>query len=138
MFISFEGGEGCGKSTQIELLKSYLEAKGRPVLATREPGGTELGKKLRELLLRQENQLDRQTEIYLFAADRCEHVSQVIQPALASGKIVLCDRFSDSTIAYQAGGRQLPEDLVRPDFPARRYAAKRPDPGGKERGGRSL
>jgi len=113
MFITFEGPEGCGKSTHSKRLKSYLEGKGRPVLLTREPGGTQVGKEIRGLLLRPESVLDETTEVYLFAADRSEHVSKIILPALGEGKIVISDRFIDSTIAYQIGGRKLPEDLVR-------------------------
>ena len=83
------------------------------VLLTREPGGTQVGKEIRRLLLRPESVLDEATEVYLFAADRSEHVSKIILPALNEGKIVVSDRFFDSTIAYQIGGRKLPEDLVR-------------------------
>ena len=113
MFITFEGPEGCGKSTHAKRLKSYLEGKGKRVLLTQEPGGTQVGKKIREMLLRPEMILDETTEVYLFAADRSEHVSKIILPALAEGKSVISDRFVDSTIAYQVGGRGLPEDLVR-------------------------
>ncbi len=113
MFITFEGPEGSGKSTHIRRLKSYLEGKGRRVLLTREPGGTQVGKFIREILLNPESVLDETTEVYLFAADRSEHVSKIIQPALAEGKWVISDRFVDSTLAYQIGGRGLPEDLVR-------------------------
>lgn len=113
MFITFEGPEGCGKSTHSTRLKSYLEGKGRRVLLTREPGGTQVGKAIRALLLDPASILDDTTEIYLFAADRSEHVSKIIRPALAEGKTVISDRYVDSTIAYQIGGRRLPEDLVR-------------------------
>jgi len=113
MFITFEGPEGSGKSTQAEQLKVYLEGKGQEVLLTREPGGTHLGKNLRELLLNPNNSLDAMTESFLFAADRSEHVNKVIKPALAEGKIVISDRYLDSTIAYQIGGRRLPEDFIR-------------------------
>lgn len=113
MFITFEGPEGCGKSTHSKRLKSYLEGKGLRVLLTREPGGTQVGKAIREMLLRPESVLDETTEVYLFAADRSEHVSKIILPALSEEKIVISDRFIDSTIAYQIGGRKLPEDLVR-------------------------
>lgn len=113
MFITFEGPEGCGKTTHSKRLKSYLENKGQHVLLTQEPGGTQVGKEIRGLLLRPESVLDGTTEVYLFAADRSEHVSKIIQPALDEGKTVICDRFIDSTIAYQIGGRGLPEDLVR-------------------------
>jgi len=113
MFITFEGPEGSGKSTHIKRLKSYLEGKGERVLLTREPGGTQVGRLIREILLNPESVLDETTEVYLFAADRSEHVSKIIQPALAEGKWVISDRFVDSTLAYQIGGRGLPEDLVR-------------------------
>ncbi len=112
MFITFEGPEGCGKSTHAKKLKSFLEGKGYQVLLTQEPGGTQVGKHIRELLLDPQNVLDEKTEIYLFAADRSEHVSKVIKPALAAGKIVISDRYTDSTLAYQIGGRKLPKDLV--------------------------
>ena len=113
MFITFEGPEGCGKTTHSKRLKSYLEGKGLAVLLTQEPGGTLVGKQIRELLLNPENVLEEDTEIYLFAADRSEHVKKVILPALKENKVVISDRFTDSTLAYQVGGRKLPEDLVR-------------------------
>lgn len=113
MFITFEGPEGCGKSTHSKGLKNYLEGKGHKVILTQEPGGTQTGKHIRALLLDPESVLDETTEVYLFAADRSEHVTKVIEPAISSGKIVISDRFIDSTLAYQVGGRGLPEDLVR-------------------------
>lgn len=113
MFITFEGPEGCGKSTHSKRLKSYIEGKGLRVLLTFEPGGTQVGKEIRSLLLKPESVLDETTEVYLFAADRSEHVSKIILPALNEDKIVISDRFIDSTLAYQIGGRRLPEDLVR-------------------------
>jgi dTMP kinase len=113
MFITLEGPEGCGKSTQAKKLKNYLENQGHSVLLTIEPGGTQVGKKIRELLLDPESVLDDTTEVYLFAADRSEHVSKIIKPALSDGKIAISDRYIDSTLAYQIGGRGLPEDLVR-------------------------
>ncbi|MFA4858427.1 MAG: dTMP kinase [Candidatus Margulisiibacteriota bacterium] len=116
MFITFEGCEGCGKSTQIGLLAKYLESQGLAVVTTREPGGTVFGQTLREILLADRpsagGPASREAELFLFAADRAEHVATIIQPALSSGKIVLCDRYLDSTSAYQIGGRGLPEDLV--------------------------
>lgn len=111
MFITFEGGEGCGKTTHIELLAQFLSSLGHIVLVTKEPGGTELGLELRKILLDKDPEVF--SEIFLFAADRIEHVEKTIKPALNAGKIVLCDRFTDSTLAYQLGGRGLPEDLVR-------------------------
>jgi dTMP kinase len=113
MLITFEGPEGCGKSTHCSRLKSYLESRGYPVIVTREPGGTLVGGEIREMLLHSESAIESLTEAFLFAADRSEHVKKIIQPALAEGKVVIADRFIDSTLAYQAGGRGLPEDLVR-------------------------
>jgi dTMP kinase len=112
MFITFEGGEGSGKSTHAQRLKTYLTEKGYNVLLTREPGGTQVGKGLRELLLEPEVTLEALTEIFLFAADRSEHVGKIIRPALLAGKIVVSDRYIDSTIAYQVGGRGLPREVV--------------------------
>jgi len=113
VFITFEGPEGCGKSTQAKKLKSYLEGNGHKVLLTQEPGGTQVGKHIREILLDPKSVLDETTEVYLFAADRSEHVSKIILPALKEGKVVISDRYVDSTLAYQINGRGLPEDLVR-------------------------
>jgi dTMP kinase len=113
MFITFEGPEGCGKTTHSKKIKSYLENKGHTVLLTQEPGGTLVGREIRNILLKPESVLDETTEVYLFAADRSEHVSKIILPALKEKKIVISDRYIDSTIAYQVGGRKLPEDLVR-------------------------
>jgi len=112
MFITFEGGEGCGKSTHSKLLKKYLAGRGYRVLLTLEPGGTRIGKTMRQMLLKGRNIVSRYAELFLFAADRLEHVEQVIKPALKVGKIVICDRFIDSTTAYQTGGRKLPAKLV--------------------------
>ncbi|MFH1683332.1 MAG: dTMP kinase [Candidatus Margulisiibacteriota bacterium] len=109
----FEGPEGCGKSTHSKKLKNHLESKGHKVLLTQEPGGTQVGKHIREILLNPDSVLDGTTEVYLFAADRSEHVSKIMLPALKEDKIVISDRFVDSTLAYQIGGRGLPEDLVR-------------------------
>ena len=111
MFITFEGGEGCGKTTHIELLASHLKSLGKELIITKEPGGSELGLELRKILLEKDPEIF--SEIFLFAADRVEHVEKVIRPALNEGKIVLCDRYIDSTLAYQLAGRGLPEDLVR-------------------------
>ncbi|MCL2160464.1 MAG: dTMP kinase [Betaproteobacteria bacterium] len=104
-FITFEGVDGAGKSTQITLLAEALRARGHDVLCTREPGGTELGERLRELLLGMEMHLD--TEAMLMFAARREHLAAVIEPALAAGTWVVCDRFTDATYAYQVGGRGL-------------------------------
>lgn len=106
MLITIEGGEGAGKSTLIRSLQAHLHAKGAQTLSTHEPGGTALGQKIRELLL-EEVSIDRQTELFLFLADRSYHVETLIRPALKKGAIVLCDRFYDSTTAYQGAGRGL-------------------------------
>ena len=112
-FITFEGIEGCGKTTQLELLSSKMKSLKVPVLTTREPGGTELGRGLRDILLFSEkDSLDMGTELLLYEADRIQHVKEVISPALEKGINVLCDRFFDSTIAYQVYGRGLDFKLV--------------------------
>lgn len=112
-FITFEGIEGCGKSTQIELLKTYLEKKGLKVLPVREPGGTHLGERVRAILLNSEGDgMAPLTELFLYEACRAELVEKVIAPALKSGLFVICDRFSDSTVAYQGFGRGLSTDIV--------------------------
>jgi dTMP kinase len=105
-FISFEGGDGSGKTTQLRLLADYLTRAGRDCVCTREPGGTNLGKLIRRVLLEVgDDKISPETELCLYLADRAQHVHEVIRPALAAGKIVLCDRFTDSTIAYQGYGR---------------------------------
>jgi dTMP kinase len=112
-FVSFEGGDGTGKSTQILALEKHLTERGRACLVTREPGGTSLGKLLRQVLLQVSDQkIAPNAELYLYLADRAQHVSEVIQPALAEGKIVLCDRFTDSTLAYQGYGRGIDLKLL--------------------------
>tara|TARA_B100001113_G_scaffold209761_1_gene172028 strand:- start:18 stop:614 length:597 start_codon:yes stop_codon:yes gene_type:complete len=113
MFISFEGIEGSGKSTQIEYLKQFFQTRGNDVVVTQEPGGTVFGKLIRQIVLDPKTQFnDSNTELLLFFADRLEHIQTVIQPALNAGKIVLCDRYIDSTWAYQGGGRQLSDIVV--------------------------
>lgn len=113
-FITFEGVEGSGKSTQLKLAAERLSARGRPVLATREPGGTRIGRILRGALLPSAHrELDPVAEWLLFEADRRQHVVQVLRPALERGRFVLCDRFSDATEAYQLVGRRLDARLVR-------------------------
>lgn len=108
LFITFEGVDGCGKSTQLRFLGDYLAQEGYDLLFTREPGGCEIAEKIRSLLLDVENsEMDNKTEALLYAAARAQHISQVIKPALDAGKIVLCDRFIDSSIAYQGVGRGL-------------------------------
>ena len=115
LFIAFEGGEGSGKSTQIKLLKKWLESKGHDVLQTREPGGTDLGKELRDILLSHSTgNISPRAEALLYAADRAHHVHSVIRPALERGEIVLTDRYFDSSIAYQGAGRILePGEVAR-------------------------
>ena len=114
MFITFEGGEGCGKSTQVKRLKAALEREGVEVLLTREPGGTWLSEEIRRLIKDQDTDApcDR-SELLLFLAARAQLVKNVIRPALESGKWVVSDRFSDSTLAYQGYGRGLPLDILR-------------------------
>ncbi|MBI3397672.1 MAG: dTMP kinase [Deltaproteobacteria bacterium] len=107
-FITFEGVEGCGKTTQMEMLKEHLEWKGCQVVATREPGGTELGEKVRNILLNIDvHPLAPWSELLLYSVCRAQLVNEVIKPALKDKKIVLCDRFSDSTIVYQGYARGL-------------------------------
>jgi dTMP kinase len=114
-FITFEGIDGAGKSTHIGFVTDLLKAAGKTVVSSREPGGTALGEKLRELLLHEK--MDLETEALLMFASRREHIAQVIEPALARGDWVLSDRFTDASFAYQGGGRGLPraklEDLER-------------------------
>ena len=107
LFITFEGGDGCGKTTQIKLLDEYLRNKGYKTLLTREPGSKGLGVKLREILLNYDGEVSPVCESFLFLADRAQHVDCIIKPALKEGVIVLCDRHTDSTVAYQGYGRGL-------------------------------
>ena len=108
MFITFEGIEGCGKTTQVNKLKEYFESQGKDVLITLEPGGSRLGKTLRKILLSMESQdLTKEAELFLYLADRAQHVDQVIRPALDQGQVVISDRYADSTIVYQGYGRGL-------------------------------
>lgn len=106
LFITFEGGEGAGKSTLLEEIAKHLLTEGHTILKTREPGGTELGEKIRALLLHK-GKMTPHAELCLFLASRSQHIHEVILPALREGKIVLCDRFNDSTIAYQGAARAL-------------------------------
>lgn len=107
-FITFEGLDGCGKSTQLEKLAAVLHKRGLDVVCTREPGGTAIGDRIRALLLDSQNSsIDPKTELALMFATRAQHVRELIVPALAARKIVLCDRFTDSSEAYQGGGRQM-------------------------------
>jgi len=113
LFISIEGSDGSGKSTQIENIKKFFKDKGIDIIFTREPGGTPIGEKLREIILdRNLKEMSYMTEALLYAAARAQHVSQIIKPALEEGKIVICDRFVDSSIAYQGYGRGLGEPVT--------------------------
>ncbi|TXS91209.1 dTMP kinase [Parahaliea aestuarii] len=114
MFITVEGGEGVGKSTNIDYLQDYLRNHGVELVLTREPGGTALAEQVRELLVQQrEEKFDPLAELLLIFAARAQHIAEVIEPALGAGHWVLCDRFTDATYAYQSGGRGLDPDLVR-------------------------
>ena len=113
LFITFEGTDGCGKTTQIEMLKDYFEKQGRTVLLTREPGAKGLGTKLREILLNYDGEVSPVCESFLFLADRAQHVDTIIKPAVARGEIVLCDRNTDSTVAYQGYGRELDIEQIK-------------------------
>lgn len=113
MFISFEGIDGVGKSTQLEMLQAYLLEKGHTVIRTLEPGGTELGQEIRHLLLHRKGDVAPRAEALLYAADRAHHVATKIRPALARGEIVLTDRFFDSSVAYQGAARDLDVNQVR-------------------------
>ena len=106
LFIAFEGGDGAGKSTQVALLREALEAAGRTVTVTRQPGGTSLGREIRDLVLHGDHVAPR-AEALLFAADKAHHVDQLIRPALDRGEVVLTDRYTDSAVAYQGAGRDL-------------------------------
>lgn len=112
-FITFEGIDGSGKSTQLRLLNNFLRATGCLPLVTREPGGTPVGLRLRAALLDASEEVDPLTELLVFAADRAQHVRRVIRPALASGLIVISDRYADATVAYQGAGRGFAPELIR-------------------------
>ena len=107
LFITFEGADGCGKTTQMELLAKYLKNNGKDVLLTREPGGKGLGEKVREILLNYDGPVSDRCESFLFLADRAQNIDIIVNPAASQGKIVLCDRHIDSTVAYQGYGRGL-------------------------------
>ncbi len=113
VFITFEGPDGSGKSTQLKLAAEYLRAKGYRVTTTRDPGGTAISNQIRQVLLRPENtELFSQTEVLLYAASRAQLVHEVILPALLAGEIVLCDRFIDASVAYQAFGNRVPQHII--------------------------
>ena len=107
LFITFEGADGCGKTTQLMLMAKYLKEHGAEVLVTRDPGAKGLGEKLREILLNYDGEVSSQAEAFLFLADRAQHMDIIIKPAVVTGKIVLCDRHTDSTVAYQGYGRGI-------------------------------
>ena len=111
-FITFEGIDGCGKSTQMRMLASELRLRGREVVTTREPGGTPLGTRLRKLLLDTDEQVDPLAELLLYAADRAQHVRTLVRPALESGHVVVSDRYADATVAYQGAGRGFPDEII--------------------------
>lgn len=111
-FITFEGIDGSGKSTQLRLLANFLKTNGCEVLVTREPGGTPVGIRLRAALLDVQEEVDPLTELLVFAADRAQHVRRVLRPALASGQVVFSDRYADATVAYQGAGRGFEPELI--------------------------
>lgn len=114
-FVTFEGIDGCGKSTQARLLAEHIRALGLTVLETREPGGTLIGKQIRSVLLAEKNSaLEPMSELLLYLADRVQHLSEVVKPALSRGETVICDRFHDATLAYQKFGRGLNLSLLEP------------------------
>jgi len=111
-FITFEGIDGSGKSTQLRLLNNFLRENGCHVVTTREPGGTTLGLRLRAALLDATEEVDPLTELLVFAADRAQHVRRLLRPALAAGNVVISDRYADATVAYQGAGRGFPPELI--------------------------
>ncbi len=113
IFITFEGIEGSGKTTQIQLLNDYLRGKKIQAVLTREPGGTRIGDQVRQILLNQENKdMTSGCELFLYSASRSQHIKQVIEPSLKKGELVLCDRFCDATLAYQGYGRGVPFEMI--------------------------
>ncbi|NLG37328.1 MAG: dTMP kinase [Clostridiales bacterium] len=113
LFITFEGPDGAGKTTQIERLTAHISKRGLPLTVTREPGGTAIGEKIRALLLDPDHcEMDPVAEALLYAASRAQHVREIIAPALLDGRVVVCDRFIDSSLAYQGFGRKLGEKLI--------------------------
>lgn len=112
LFITFEGADGCGKTTQLNLLKDYLEQQGKDVVVTREPGAKGLGEHVRKILLNYDGIVSDRCESFLFLADRAQNIDVIVKPAIEEGKIVLCDRHTDSTVAYQGYGRGLDIDEI--------------------------
>jgi dTMP kinase len=113
VFITLEGGDGSGKTTQAELLREWLTGEGRTVVRTREPGGTEVGVEIREIVLHHRGDIAPRAEALLYAADRAHHVATVVRPALERGDVVIQDRYIDSSVAYQGAGRVLDAEAVR-------------------------
>lgn len=113
LFITFEGGDGAGKTTQVRALAEWVDQQGRSVVTTREPGGTEVGRALREIVLHHPGEIDPRAEALLYAADRAQHVGTLVRPALARGDVVIQDRYIDSSVAYQGAGRVLDADEIR-------------------------
>jgi dTMP kinase len=113
LFITLEGGDGSGKTTQAELLRAWLASEGRVVVRTREPGGTEVGVEVREIVLHHRGDITPRAEALLYAADRAHHVATIVRPALERGEVVIQDRYVDSSVAYQGVGRVLDPDAVR-------------------------
>ena len=112
LFITFEGADGCGKTTQLNMLAQYLTEQGKEVVITREPGSKGLGVKLREILLNYDGEVAPECESFLFLADRAQHIATIVKPAIEAGKVILCDRHTDSTVAYQGYGRGLDIDRI--------------------------
>ena len=113
LFITFEGVDGCGKTTQMRLLSEYLESKGYEVVLTREPGAKGLGEKIREILLHYNGEVSSKAESFLFLADRAQNIEKIVNPSVTAGKMVLCDRHTDSTVAYQGYGRGVNIDELK-------------------------
>ena len=113
LFITLEGGDGTGKSTQAQLLTDWLESEGRTVVRSREPGGTDVGVEIREIVLHHRGEIAPRAEALLYAADRAQHVATKLRPALARGEVIVQDRYLDSSVAYQGAGRVLGADEVR-------------------------
>ncbi len=113
LFITFEGTDGSGKTTQLDYVRLFLRKKGLECVVTREPGALDFGKKIREILLHSKENITDKAEMFLFLADRAQHIQTLIQPSLNAGKIVLCDRHVDSTIAYQGYGRKQDIELLK-------------------------
>lgn len=113
LFITLEGGDGVGKSTQASLLESWLQSLGRTVVRTREPGGTEVGAELRQIVLHHPGHIAPRAEALIYAADRAQHIATLVRPALERGEVVIQDRYFDSSVAYQGAGRVLGPDEIR-------------------------